>query len=500
MQQLHSHDSARGAHQHSTLQISAAIDLESKSLSGGARRECAGRALFDGSVLAENNRMTSLLDATLALLLAAIVNFVVVTQIRARAAVTERYFLVRVYSSTVLLRCILAIALNIFAEDLGFAMAFWGDSGQYDYGANQLALKWSGEPVLSPHLAGAISGYGWVHFVAAIYYVFGQNQLLVQLFNGVIGGLTVLVIYAIGKDLFDREAARWAALFMAFFPQMVFWSAGMYKDPAVLFCIATAMYAVLQLRQRFELGSIIMFVSAILALMTLRFYIAYFVGFAAVGTFVFAQRRGLIGNLVVFAILTASLLGALRFVVQQESLDQQRSYLTLERLQITRSDQAHWGQSGYGQEYDVSTPAGALAALPVGLVYLLFAPFPWAVTNLRQVLTLPETLVWYALMPAFIRGVRYAIRRRFKDVLPVLVFTLSLTLAYVLMQGNIGTAYRQRTQVSMFFFIFMGMGLVEKQRQRPGRKGASGILTPSIDPNPSAWPRHVPPRNVGGRG
>jgi hypothetical protein len=34
------------------------------------------------------------------------------------------------------------------------------------------------------------------------------------------------------------------------------------------------------------------------------------------------------------------------------------------------------------------------------------------------------------------------------------------------MQGNVGTAYRQRTQVTMFFFIFMAVGIVEKRRER----------------------------------
>ena len=47
-----------------------------------------------------------------------------------------------------------------------------------------------------------------------------------------------------------------------------------------------------------------------------------------------------------------------------------------------------------------------------------------------------------------------------------MVFAVSLTLAYALMQGNIGTAYRQRTQVTMFFFIFMAVGIAEKRRQR----------------------------------
>ena len=79
---------------------------------------------------------------------------------------------------------------------------------------------------------------------------------------------------------------------------------------------------------------------------------------------------------------------------------------------------------------------------------------------------MPETLVWYALMPAFLRGVVFAVKRKLRAVLPILVFAVSLTGAYALMQGNVGTAYRQRTQITMFFFIFMGVGLAERRRQR----------------------------------
>lgn len=415
--------------------------------------------------------MTDPLDAILALLVAVALNLIVLGRIRHGAPSSEARFLVRVYAGTVLLRYVLAVALNIFANNSAFAATFWGDSGQYDYAGGQLALKWRGEPVVDPRLATAISGYGWAYFVASVYFLFGRNQLLVQLVNGMIGGVTVLVIYAIAKGLFDRQVARWSALFMGFFPQMVFWSAGMYKDSAVLLCIAVAMYAVLELRRRLTPGLVLLLVCAVLVLMALRFYIAYFVLFATVATFLFSQQRGLIGTLFVYAVLLLAIGGALQFVIREESIAQQTSYMTLERLQITREDQARWGRSGFGEELDVSTPAGALVALPVGFVYLLFAPFPWAVTSLRQVLTLPETLVWYALMPAFVRGIRHAMRHQFRDVLPVLVFTASLTGAYALMQGNVGTAYRQRTQVTMFFFVFMGVGLVEKQRRKLARAG-----------------------------
>jgi 4-amino-4-deoxy-L-arabinose transferase-like glycosyltransferase len=414
--------------------------------------------------------VTSLLDGILAAVVAALLNLVVVYWIRQRGEAAETNFLVRIYGWTILIRYTLAIILNIFAANSSFAAAFWGDSGSYDAGGHQLALKWSGEPISSVYMSTSVSGYGWVYFVGTVYFLFGRNQLLVQFLNGLMGSMTMLIIYAIAARLFDRAVARWAALFMAFFPQMVFWSTGMYKDPAIQLCIALSMYAVLRLRERLTLPMIALFVVAELVLVTLRFYIAYFVAFAALATFLFAQRRGAARLLVTYLILIGALIGALNVAVKRETLERQASYMTLERLQTTREDQAMWGQSAFGQEYDVSTPEGALAALPTGLVYLLFAPFPWAVSGLRQSLVLPETLVWYALMPAFVRGVVFALKRQFRAVLPILVFAASLTAAYALMQGNVGTAYRQRTQVTMFFFIFMGLGIVERQRARLSKR------------------------------
>jgi hypothetical protein len=240
---------------------------------------------------------------------------------------------------------------------------------------------------------------------------------------------------------------------MAFFPQMLFWSAGMYKDPAVLLCIAVAMFAVLRLRDAFSLGMSALLGLAAIGLLSLRFYIFYFVALAALGTFTFGRRGPIAARLASYGLVLAVLAGAFTFAVKRETLEVQRAFMTLDQMQVTRMDQAMWGRSAYGSEYDVSTPGGALQTLPIGLVYLLFAPFPWAITGVRQLLVLPETLVWYALMPAFVRGLTYSVRQRFRDVLPILVFTVTLTIAYALMQGNVGTAYRQRTQVTMFFFV-----------------------------------------------
>jgi 4-amino-4-deoxy-L-arabinose transferase-like glycosyltransferase len=408
--------------------------------------------------------VSDIVDILVALFVMAIVNGLFVQRIKKTLPGEEGAFLVRVYLWTLALRYALAFFLNFNSGQSGFAAMFWGDSSTYDIGGWLVTLQWEGERLVNPYLTGKVSGWGFFYGIAAIYWVFGHNQILAQLVNGTIGALTVVVIYAIAKDLFDVEVGQWTARFMAFFPQVVFWSGGIYKDPAIMLCIALCMYAVLKLNNELTVRYVVLFVGASLALMTLRFYVFYFVAFATIGTFVLSQRRGIAGSVGTYIVLIGVFVGAFTFAARQETDEQQRSYFTLERLQITRSDQAALGQSSYERKADVSTTAGALSVLPVGLAYLLFAPFPWAVRGIRQALTVPETLVWYALMPALVRGLLFTIRTRFRTALPILVFAASLTCAYAVFQGNVGTAYRQRTQVTMFYFILMAAGVVEKRR------------------------------------
>ena len=415
--------------------------------------------------------MTGILDALIAFVIAGILNLMILQRVRAMRE--DGAFLARIYAWTLGLRYALAVFLNAYAGDSVFAATFWGDSGGYDAGGRLLAQAWGGAGVYNNYYVQSVSGYGFYYFVGAIYYLFGENQLLVQFVNGTIGAITVLVIYAIAADLFDPAVARWAALFMAFFPQMIFWSAAMYKDPAILLCIALCIYSALKLQNRFRPGFVFLYVVSALALMTLRFYVFYFVAAATLGSFVLSQRRGFVGSLVPTATLAVAVLGAFSLVIESASVERQRSYMDLTHVQVTRSDQAMFGQSAFAAGTDVSTPAGALQAMPVGFIYLMFAPFPWAISGLRQALTLPETLVWYALMPAFARGLLHTLRHRFRDALPILVFALSLTAAYSVFQGNVGTAYRQRTQITMFFFIFMGVGLEIKKQQRASKQSPS---------------------------
>src|SRR4030095_2660072 len=100
----------------------------------------------------------------------------------------------------------------------------------------------------------------------------------------------------------------------------------------------------------------------------------------------------------------------------------------------------------------------------------LFAPFPWQIISLRQSITLPEMIIWWASFPMLVLGFWFSIRYRLRMISPILIFTVMLSLAYSVFQGNVGTAYRQRSQLLVFYFIFVAVGYVLMLEKREEKK------------------------------
>jgi hypothetical protein len=89
----------------------------------------------------------------------------------------------------------------------------------------------------------------------------------------------------------------------------------------------------------------------------------------------------------------------------------------------------------------------------------LLAPFPWMINNFRQLITLPELVAWWCLMPIMVKGFWFALRKRLRQSFAICTFVVGLTLAFALYQSNAGTAYRHRSQLYPFFFVFICIGL-----------------------------------------
>ncbi len=318
------------------------------------------------------------------------------------------------------------------------------------------------------------SGWGMLYLVAAIYAVVGRNMLAVQFFNAVVGAATAPIIFLCARQIFQNvRVAKVAAVSVAFYPSLVLWSSQGLKDGPIVFILALTMLATLKLGERMSVKYMVMLGLSLFTVLTLRFYIFYMLAAAAVGAFLIGMRPQTSQSLVrQLAVVLALGLGLTYFGVVRMAGATFEQYGSLEMVQRSRADLVRSANTGFGGDVDVSTTAGALSAMPLGLAYLLFAPFPWQLASLRQSITLPEMIVWWAAFPLLIMGIWFTLKYRLRQALPILLFTTMLTLAYSIFQGNVGTAYRQRSQILVFYFIFVAVGAVLLMERREDRKRA----------------------------
>ena len=345
------------------------------------------------------------------------------------------------------------------------------DSFGYDLRGSMISDFWLGHGLNNdPELKFIMSlrgpGWGMNYLVACIYTVTGRSIFIAQSFCAVIGAAAVPMVYFCSFSVFhNKRSAKIAALIVAFFPAFIIWSSQLLKDGLIVFLLVLAITMVLQIQKQFSWGGVILLIFSLFGIMSLRFYIFYMVAIAVAGGFIVGLKTSLKAIAQRSAVLLLIALGLIYLgVIHTVSLDLE-TYGSLESVQRSRSDLVQSAESGFGDHQDVSTVGGALAVLPIGFLNLMFAPFPWEVRNFRQSLTLPEILVWWALIPFLIYGLVFTLKHHLRASFPVLIFITILTVAYSVFQGNVGTAYRQRIQIQVFLFIFIGVawGLIRER-------------------------------------
>ncbi len=384
----------------------------------------------------------------------------------------DRNFLLQIFLMGLLLRVLVGSLIYRFQLQAFFG----GDAFTYDAYGYMLARSWEYGSVFADEwfTAGGGGGWGMLYVVAAIYTMTGRNMLAVQFFNAVAGAATAPIIFLCAQHIFrNARVSRISAYLVALYPSLLLWSSQGLKDGPIIFLLAISMLATLKLGEKLTIKYFVILIAALLGILSLRFYIFYMLIAAIGGTFIVGTRAFSAQSLLrQFVIIIGIGLAMSYLGVSRTATMQFDNYANLEAVQQSRSVQSKLATTGFANDVDVTTTSGALSAIPIGLIYLLFAPFPWQLINLRQSITLPEMIVWWGAFPLSILGLWFTAKYRLRQVLPILIFTTMLTLAYALVQGNVGTAYRQRSQLLIFYFMFVAVGwellkeVREAQRQR----------------------------------
>ncbi len=384
----------------------------------------------------------------------------------------DKQFVTHVFLVALLLRMGFGLLIQIY-ELRDF---FGGDAIAYDTHAASLVDIWMGRFVQNDFLTyqndPAIgAGWGMYYFTGFIYFLVGRNIFAAQSFCAVVGAATAPMVFFCARKIFNNlRVAKVSAIAIAIFPSFVIWSGQLLKDGLIIFLLVLAMTMVLELQKKFNWVALALLIFSLLGTMSLRFYIFYMVIVAVVGSFLIGMsnsNKSMLRRIAVIGLMAAALL---YLGIRQKASIELTRFANLERIQSSRRDLARAADSGFAQDVDVSTTEGAISAVPIGFAYLMFAPFPWQAANLRQAITIPEVLFWWAMIPFLIVGLIYSVRHRLRNAFPVLIFSLLLTLSYSVFQGNVGTAYRQRTQIQVFLFIFISVGWTIWQEHRENQR------------------------------
>ena len=320
-----------------------------------------------------------------------------------------------------------------------------------------------------PISSGNITKYDF--FTSHVYSITGRSPLSLFFISSVAGSLAALFVYLIAKELFSKNVARISSFIAFFWPSFILWSTQHLKEPmiAMLFCMLlwTIFYMYNHACPGFLLLSIMSFWA--LFKVGLPYAVVLMLTFFFTGLFLFIRHLFKGKSISIF--VTILLLCVTYFLLQERIFqlifeagihDIKGHGSLLEYLNFNRSVRAV-GRLQFLKNADISSFGKLAGFVPLGLVYALFAPFPWNIGSTSQIMVIPETIIFYILFPFTLRGLVFSYKKRFNQGVFLIFIITAVILLVSMVDSNAGTLFRHRSVAFYLLFIFTAVGLSLKR-------------------------------------
>lgn len=367
------------------------------------------------------------------------------------------------------------------------------------------------------------SGYrvdAFAKHIGFVYSLFGYDPLVIKFINSILSVFSGVLLFMLAKKMFSVRIANIVLILVIFWPSLFLWSITGLKDTLLIFLVTLSIYIYIE-HIRNNIG-ILEYSILMLGLLTSS-YVIFFVLLAFGILFRIYKNHSFqcFVNKDIFSIVTAMVvikfccdfINLLRpftfmtlifaFILSVVTFIRRKDWIIFTALTgvallciiiLYKSDVAKFyafyarqtvdhqycqfvegdfGYNVYPLEYYNSTSIIPLTTLIYsyfrGLSYALFSPFLFfGVRNIFNLFAALQTLFFCALSPFILRGLVITLRYKWKDVLPILTFSISTISAYALLEGNIGTMFRHRDSLMAFFIFFavvgagVSLGYIEK--------------------------------------
>jgi 4-amino-4-deoxy-L-arabinose transferase-like glycosyltransferase len=398
-------------------------------------------------------------------------------------------------------RVLLGVATWLGAPLFGQSPGAWfPDGGAFDRTSVQLANYFQGLPYYIDYYYEGFLINLYSRSVAHLYVVFGYDSLIPISLNWILGAATGVAVYGAARQLAGQWAAFGAGLVVALFPSTILWSLFNLREALGIFLLSGSMWAVLVVVKRNSVTAMALGIAAFLILGKLRFYVGLPVMWMAMGTALVslwmrpARAWLLRGAFIAAVALSPMVFGGGVFGIMwlaQEGADYEFAPpAVVEQAQtlqdISPEERLRAGLNARQELMTFYTEGGArtqfaeapavpcramsclLDVIPLGVVHVLFSPFPWEVETLKDLAGLAEMPLWLLAYPTTIAGL--VLRRgNWRLWLFPLGLTTGLMLILSIFDVNVGAIVRHRALLLPGFAILAAQGceaIYESVRQR----------------------------------
>lgn len=383
----------------------------------------------------------------------------------------DRQFLYKIFVGGYLLRILSAIFLYLMTCDRPRLPGFFIDDG-WVHSANAIKIAERlrfGLPVIGVPNAELWSESGGIHYYdyinGGLYFLLGNNPLNMFFLNCFFGILASIFIYFIALTVFNRNTARLAAVLCAFWPSLILWSTQNLKEPLTILCVVLCFWAFVFFLKKFNPYYLIIVFLSLRFLKIFRppmdkiVFAAFVLHLIFFGLHLVRKKPSLVFVAIPIFVLVAigfgQVLGEYLELVKNPEPIISRNVQSIEGLRSVRAS----ANLAFLPDYRINSTKRLLYYLPFGVFALLFAPFPWQIFSVSQIMAVPEMLVWYLMFSRLLKGVYVAAKKNLVYLFSIFSYSALMILMLACIEGNIGTMFRHRSMVLVFLLMFMAVGM-----------------------------------------
>lgn len=358
----------------------------------------------------------------------------------------------------------------VFFDDLVLGIS----KGSDGYGWNFMAQSWAkiGLDEIFYNLETGPNLYKV--FMALMYYLFGNSTLMIQMVNAFFGTLVVLVVWRLARILNAEEKSAYrAAWIVAVFPSTILHSGMLLREVAVTLPLTIGVYYLANWHKDRKVKDAIL--AGLALMLSMAFHSGGFAVILALSIWVTGSwiKTFLKGQIRMFLRNTVALILVSLVVVFAAGTGWgMKSFSRIETADfntLTRTQQfAAIGRTAYLEDLHAETSADLALQLPVRFVYFLFAPFPWMIDGLRDLIGFADSILFFGLIcMIFLR--RRIISKNANSVLVIAVF-LAMAFTFSLGVSNYGTAFRHRNKMLPMLIAVSAVVMFKQKQMREPRK------------------------------